>query len=116
MLRTLRITLEPPADASNRELRRAGVLTLPVAALLMVALPVVAIAIGLGALAPPLALPGLMLWCYGMHRLLWGASANDPWSQRIMKAIVSAVAGFVSIAILSGVLGVVAGLVVGMAK
>lgn len=48
MLRTLRITLEPPADASNRELRRAGVLTLPVAALLMVALPVVAIAIGLG--------------------------------------------------------------------
>ncbi len=116
MVRMLRIAIEPPADASSRELRVAGALTLPVAALLLVALPVVAIVMGLGALASPLGLPGLTLWCYGMHRLCWGTSAKDPWSQRIMKAMVSAAAGFAAIAILGGVLGAVAGLVVGMAK
>ncbi len=116
MVRMLRVAIEPPVDASSRELRFAGALTLPVAALLPVVLPVVAFATGLGALAPPLGLLGLTLWCYGMHRLCWGRSAKDPWSQRIMKAMVSAAAGFASIAILAGVLGVVARVLVGMAK
>mgnify|MGYP001572463845 CR=1 FL=1 len=111
MFRRLTKICFPQSDASSKDFRISGAIfmafALPLAGVIFATL----MSLGQMPLISILLLPSIILWLTGMHRVLWGgATAPNQWLS-IGRVVITAVIGFVSLGVVSGLTGAVIGLI-----
>ena len=111
MLRQLTKVCFPQSDASSKDFRISGTIymafALPLAGVIFATL----MTLGQMHLMSILLWPSVILWLMGTHRVLWGgATASSQWLS-IGWVVVTAVVGFISLGVVSGLTGAVIGLI-----
>jgi len=114
MLKKISDTLYPPVGAPTASFIRAGLLNLLLACVIFVLFGMYMFAIREQSadLPPPYAFVGLIVWMVGIHYLLWRGIKSEVALINVGKVIATAVAGFVSMMVVAGTVGAVAGMIV----
>lgn len=100
-----------PSDASPKDVRVSGAIFLIVAIAIGGVMFAVLMNIGQMNFMPILLWVPFVLWLVGMHRILWGGTtAVNRWLS-MGRVAVTAVAGFISLWIVSGLTGVIVAIV-----
>jgi hypothetical protein len=100
----------PAVGSVAGDFRVSGVILLSGALLLAAALFATLANSGMLQLLPVSMLPVFVLWLMGMHRLLWAGTAAQSRGLGAARAALTAAAGFVSLAVVSGLIGFLLGL------
>ena len=101
----------PPADALPRQFRISGVIFLFVALVLGTAGFILFMNLEQMQLLMPLLLVPIIVWLVGAHRILWGGTAAANRWLSAGRIVVTAVAGYLSLMAISGLLGAIVGLI-----
>lgn len=101
----------PPSEASAREFRISGMIFLLAAVILESGGFLLAIVLHQPQLLPPLFLLPMIIWLVGTHRILWGGRLAESRWLNAGRIALTAVAGYVSLVIFSGLVGTVVALV-----